>query len=364
MYEEESTDDDDILLRKRRICYDQQYLGYSLQGRQTLGELENLNCEEIASFLAKNGFENIAEKFLEHQISGRYFSRIDQQYLLSMGVPVSGIIEFLEFHETLKKSFKLKEKESNQDSLIVISEMEGTNKEVAIKTRHQNYEVYKNEIHCLTQLRSRYVVSMISEHCYNKGETNIIIMERGNTNLEEVMLSSQDTMIEPYEMRYILRSIFRAVGYIHSQGYVHGSLTPANLLEFSTEGNVSRWKLVGFDSAGKIGTPVTSYHPKYCSPEVARHIFYPTYFPPPLLTEAIDVWALGIMTLELFIGHNYFNNLQKERILEGLASDEPMIPNLETTDKIANSFFSKILAKDPEKGAPLKELMMDTFITG
>jgi len=99
---------------------------------------------------------------------------------------------------------------------------------------------------------------------------------------EDLSLVIPSRALDPAEARDVLRSITETLTYLHSQGFVHGRLTPANILALG-----DRIKLSS-DSLLRIGEPFEGSVSPLGAPESAHG-----------MTEASDVWSLGMALVEM-----------------------------------------------------------------
>jgi TonB family protein len=134
-------------------------------------------------------------------------------------------------------------------------------------------------------------------------ELLFVVMEYADENLSQFLPSRA---LEAAEVREMAEPTLDALAYLHSNGFVHGHLKPANVLavadqlKLSSDG-ISR---IG-DHRGPIGQ--TS---EYDAPEVARGELVP----------ASDVWSLGMLVVLALT----------QRLPEQDASGEPLVADVAT----------------------------------
>lgn len=114
--------------------------------------------------------------------------------------------------------------------------------------------------------------------------------------------------IQSSTVRRILGEVASTLHYLHSQGYVHGSVRPANL--FGTlNSKVVLADGIGIhytDRSDENGTkallPLDARDGKYLAPEsLSGNVKN--------VTPAVDLYSLGLVGLELLLGHQAFNAL-------------------------------------------------------
>jgi TonB family protein len=122
--------------------------------------------------------------------------------------------------------------------------------------------------------------------CLDNRTLLYVVMEYAEENLAQVLPMRPLTTIET---RAMLEPALDALGYIHGSGFVHGRLTPANILAIEDKVKISSDTLVEVgDSADKTAEPTA-----YDSPETAvgRAVL------------AADIWSLGVTIVEVLTQH-------------------------------------------------------------
>jgi TonB family protein len=115
------------------------------------------------------------------------------------------------------------------------------------------------------------------------------VMEYAEENLAQILL---ERPLTPQEAREMLEPTLDALAYLHSQGFVHGHLKPANILAINDQ-----LKLASDSVCGTIQTNKTPPDPGKPSP----------YDPPEMAagarSPAADVWSLGMTLTEVLTQH-------------------------------------------------------------
>ena len=113
-----------------------------------------------------------------------------------------------------------------------------------------------------------------------------VVMEYAEENLAQVLPARPLTTMET---RAMLETTLDALGYLHGSGFVHGRLTPANILAIEDKVKISSDTLVEVgDSLGKIAGATA-----YDAPETAIGRAAP----------AADIWSLGVTIVEVLTQH-------------------------------------------------------------
>ena len=109
-----------------------------------------------------------------------------------------------------------------------------------------------------------------------------VVMEYGDENLSQILAQRPLTAAEAREM---LEPVLDTLAYVHSQGFVHGHIKPANVMAVADQLKISSDGLCRMDeSSGGLGMSDGPYD----APEMAAGKMSP----------AADVWSLGMALVE------------------------------------------------------------------
>ncbi|MDP3891805.1 serine/threonine-protein kinase [Nocardioides sp.] len=194
-------------------------------------------------------------------------------------------------------------------------------REVAVKllrqetTSETDRARFTAEARTLAQLSDPGLVTVLDagtsdDHAY-------LVMELvEGTNLAAVV---EDVPLPPGEAARILRVVAEALAYAHRQGVVHRDVKPGNVLV----GHDGRVKLADFGIARLVGdaarhttTGTTIGTVSYLAPEQVSG---------EALTQAVDIYALGLVLLETVTGERAFTGPTAEAALARLTRD-PRVP--------------------------------------
>eukprot|EP00930_Biecheleria_cincta_P026773 TRINITY_DN18829_c0_g1_i1.p1 TRINITY_DN18829_c0_g1~~TRINITY_DN18829_c0_g1_i1.p1 ORF type:complete len:473 (+),score=40.38 TRINITY_DN18829_c0_g1_i1:114-1532(+) len=142
-----------------------------------------------------------------------------------------------------------------------------------------------------------------------------IVYELGQESLQSrlVRCATDGVSLTPEELRKLQWDLVTIVCGLHSQGFVHLDIKPANIVRFCTDGGEAQWKLIDLDGAMKTGNTVplelVCFTMHYMSPELASAYLRskPSKVGVGLrqqgsdgvqLSRLIDVWSVGMCALE------------------------------------------------------------------
>jgi len=143
-----------------------------------------------------------------------------------------------------------------------------------------------------------------------------VVTEYAEENLSQIL---PQRALTPDETRGVLEPALEALAYIHAEGLVHGRISPSNVMA-----NGDQLKL-SIDSLSPAGEPPTILI-RHASPE-----------PPAALFPANDVWALGMLLVEVLT--------QSAPACDSSGQTEPAVP-----ETLSAPFFDiarNCLRKDP-----------------
>lgn len=137
----------------------------------------------------------------------------------------------------------------------------------------------------------------------------------------------------------LIRQIGEGLSLVHRRGIIHRDIKPANIL-FREDGTVVLTDF-GIAKDTRVDTDLTQAgmsvgSPSYCSPEQA-------YCEP--LDQRTDIYSLGVILLELLLGHNPFKGAHYADTVHNHASMP--IPELPAPLRQYRPLLERMLAKQP-----------------
>lgn len=184
---------------------------------------------------------------------------------------------------------------------------------------------------------------------YEDADSVYLVLElcQGGELLERILAQRA---ISEREAAALLRTIVKALDFLHSNQVVHRDLKPSNLMFLEEGGAPESLRLIDFGFAkqlraenGLLMTPC--YTAQFVAPEVLRRQGY---------DKACDVWSLGVLTYSLLSGQTPFathpqDSPQQILARVGQGSFSLSGPPWEPITQAAKDLIQRMLHVDPAK---------------
>lgn len=235
------------------------------------------------------------------------------------------------------------------------------NRLVAIKILDiydNDFEDIKSEIKTMKLIKNDNVLELFCSFVENTNLWLIMpLMDMGSAI--SFVKKNNCTLSEPI-IAYIIKNILLGLEYIHQQNFIHRDVKGGNIL-INSDGTIV---LSDFGVSAYLDVHECDSHntfvgsPWWMAPEVIKRENY---------DNKIDIWSLGITTLELFIGKPPNDNLDPMAAIRKTVYDiSPTIESYKEMSKkgspALNNFISKCLQKNSSLRPTAKELLLDPFI--
>jgi serine/threonine protein kinase len=165
-------------------------------------------------------------------------------------------------------------------------------------------------------------------------------------------LVRQHGHLSEVQSRFVIREVFEAVNYVHSQGIAHRDIKLENIF-LSRKchvklGDFGLGKYVGAD--GLCGTSCGS--PYYASPECLSGNSYNA--------KKSDVWSCGVALYWMLVGHPPWTERNHFQLFEQIRKGELKIP--ESLPEDCQDLLSRLLTVDPNKRIGIPEVFEHPWI--
>lgn len=147
----------------------------------------------------------------------------------------------------------------------------------------------------------------------------------------------------------IVRKITVALQYLHDQGISHRDLKPENVL-LANKKDITDIKVIDFGMSkvfgpGEVTTASTLGTPGYMAPEIMQSKKY---------TEAVDIWALGVITYIILCGYMPFDDTHG-RATKWRTDFPPA--EWDSISKEAKNLIESLLCVDPDKRPTSEDIL-------
>lgn len=255
--------------------------------------------------------------------------------------------------------FKIIEKAGQGASGSVYLAKNLNNEKVAIKQMDLLVQPHKdlliNEILIMKDSQHKNIVNFLDSYLRNDNDLWVIMEYMEGGSLYEVIENNEFKLSEA-QISVICRGTLQGLQHLHEKNIIHRDIKSDNVL-LDSKGNV---KITDFGFCAKlteqrakratmVGTPY------WMAPEVVKQKEY---------DAKVDIWSLGIMTIEMIEGEPPYLNEEPLKALYLIATNgTPKLKNPELLSNNIKKFLSICLCVDVRYRATTDELMKHSFIT-
>ncbi|KAM3608553.1 uncharacterized protein V6R79_000960 [Siganus canaliculatus] len=178
----------------------------------------------------------------------------------------------------------------------------GTNDVVAVKIL-KNHPSYARQGQIEVEILSRLSSENADEHnvvraleCFQHRSHTCLVFEMLEQNLYDFLKQNKFSPLPLKIIRPILQQVATALKKLKSLGLIHADLKPENIMLVDPARQPYRVKVIDFGSASHVSKAVCSTYLQsryYRAPEIILGLPF---------CEAIDMWSLGCVIAELFLG--------------------------------------------------------------
>ncbi|XP_014864636.1 PREDICTED: homeodomain-interacting protein kinase 3-like isoform X2 [Poecilia mexicana] len=218
----------------------------------------------------------------------------------------------------------------------------GTNEVVAIKIL-KNHPSYARQGQIEVEILARLSSENAEEHnvvraleCFQHRSHTCLVFEMLEQNLYDFLKQNKFSPLPLKIIRPILQQVATALKKLKDLGLIHADLKPENIMLVDPSRQPYRVKVIDFGSASHVSKAVCSTYLQsryYRAPEIILGLPF---------CEAIDMWSLGCVIAELFLGWPlYPGALEYDQIryisqTQGLPAEQLLNKGTKTT-----RFFTK-----------------------
>ncbi|GAB4814197.1 hypothetical protein N2152v2_001243 [Parachlorella kessleri] len=203
-----------------------------------------------------------------------------------------------------------------------------------------------------------------------------IVLERGSFTLQAWLSGGGQEVLPLNEAARIdcLYGICKALEYLHSQGFVHGDVTPAHIMYFDGE---RAWKLLGLSGVTRHGSARPEGHRpatlRYAAPELLLAELQEGTSATHAVERASDMWSLGVLAFEVLTGRQLFDaeSYADEDVVETLLgyrrlpyeSDPSFLGSLGLQQAAARSLITDLTRRTPAARKPIRSVVQSPLFT-
>ncbi|XP_025943506.1 homeodomain-interacting protein kinase 3 isoform X3 [Apteryx rowi] len=269
----------------------------------------------------------------------------------------------------------------------------GTNEIVAIKIL-KNHPSYARQGQIEVSILARLSTENADEfnfvrayECFQHHNHTCLVFEMLEQNLYDFLKQNKFSPLQLKVIRPILQQVATALKKLKSLGLIHADLKPENIMLVDPVRQPYRVKVIDFGSASHVSKTICSTYLQsryYRAPEIILGLPF---------CEAIDMWSLGCVIAELFLGWplypgalEYDQTLEEHEAETGMKSKEArkyifnnlddivhvnMVMDLEGSDLLAEkadrrefvSLLKKMLLIDADLRITPAETLNHSFVT-
>lgn len=193
--------------------------------------------------------------------------------------------------------------------------------------------------------------NIVSIYDYGQTERNepYLIMEyvEGATLLQ-VARSGPARCLHPALAMQLLAQVAHALHHAHERGVIHRDIKPENVLITTWQGQANFVKVLDFGVARIVGQPPLTRvgeellgTPEFMAPEL---------YTSPEFTQAVDLYALGVMLFDAIVGETPFRGDLREVMAGHVSSKPPLLSARRKDIKIPpalDELAARLMAKHP-----------------
>lgn len=183
-------------------------------------------------------------------------------------------------------------------------------------------------------------------------------------SLRAFMDNFNDRKLPDSMIREFTSMIVEGVVSIHSHGYVHCDLKPDNILVFPSKEYEDLYdlKISDFGICVEDGKVPDHWNAEYPFVGTANYM-PPESFHDGVAKKALDMWSLGCLVLEMYLGEHPWKGFKSEVLVSLISGgNAPRIPDSVPCD--AREFIETCFARNPNDRGTAPDLLKHRFLRG
>lgn len=232
------------------------------------------------------------------------------------------------------------------------------------KRKNNMVAALKHEIDLLQGLQHPNIVQYLGTSA-DEQYLNIFLEYVPGGSIAE-MLKQYNTFQEPLIKNFV-RQILAGLSYLHSRDIIHRDIKGANILvdnkggikisDFGISKRVEASTMLGSGASGGAGghlhRPSLQGSVYWMAPEVVRQTAH---------TKKADIWSLGCLVVEMFIGAHPFPDCSQLQAIFAIGSNQARPPAPENASEEARAFLDMTFEINHEKRPSANELLQSRFL--
>jgi hypothetical protein len=206
---------------------------------------------------------------------------------------------------------------------------------------------FEREARAAARVDHRHITRVYDYGSVGSGGAYLIMeLVAGRTWREELKGSN---VIAPARAADWFRQLLEGLQFAHNMGVVHRDLKPENVMITAAAGGVDELKIMDFGLAKVLGGGTGGTVSLTQAGAVMGTFGYiaPEVFSGGLVDERADIFAIGVMVVESFVGARPFDGQTQHEILSSLLHREYHLPGESVEIRALDAVVQRCLAKDP-----------------
>uniref|UniRef100_A0A8R1DFH8 non-specific serine/threonine protein kinase n=1 Tax=Caenorhabditis japonica TaxID=281687 RepID=A0A8R1DFH8_CAEJA len=231
---------------------------------------------------------------------------------------------------------------------VVKAWKKGTSEIVAIKIlkKHPSYarqgQIEVSILSRLSNENSEEFNFVRAFECFNHKSHTCLVFEMLEQNLYDFLKQNKFMPLPLNAIRPILSQVLTALLKLKSLGLIHADLKPENIMLVDPQQQPYRVKVIDFGSASHRSKAVTNTYLQsryYRAPEIILGLPF---------NESIDMWSLGCVIAELFLGWPLYPGSSEYDQIRFIIQTQGLPPTamLESASKL-HRFFKEVKSESP-----------------